>query len=389
MGVLLIDDDDAGRYPGTVEEVRGETDDPFDESLPDQVPPDIALPVTPEEHTVREDDRALPGALQRRDQVEEERIVAVLRRRDAVLKPPELVTLRVEAARPGLGREGRICNRKVKLLQAPVGILEVRVCERIVAPDLGTRMIMEEHIHPREGPGGVVHLLAVYRYPPGSLIGRLEEEGARPAGRVVEGLVLARIRADADHLRDDPGDLGRRVELPLALPRLGGEVPHQVLVGVAEQVVALGAVCPEVKPLKYRHKPGEAVLHLFSPPELRLVVEVRLVDDAPEIVCFREPADDLVDPIADLLVALQFHHIGETSTLRHHDDRVLPSSVPVGDVLHKQQREDVVLVLRGIHTTTELIATAPEGAIEFRFLDRHWFLVMFCPRRAGGIPAYR
>ena len=52
----------------------------------------------------------------------------------------------------------------------------------------------------------------------------------------------ARVRVDADHLRHDPGHFGRGVELSLAFACLGGEVPHQVFVGIAEQVVALGSV---------------------------------------------------------------------------------------------------------------------------------------------------
>ncbi|KAF5035102.1 hypothetical protein DSECCO2_589160 [anaerobic digester metagenome] len=313
--------------------------------MPDEVPADIGLLIAAEEHPVREDDRALPGALERRDQVEEKRIIAVLRRRDAILKAFELVVLRVEPVRPGFGGEGRICDREVELLQAPVGVLEVRVGKGIAAPDLRPRMAVEDHIHPRQRPGGVIHLLAVDRDSPRGFVTRLEEEGPRPAGRVVEGLVLAGIRTDADHTGDDPRDLGRGVELPFALARLGGEMPHQVLVGITEQIVALGAVCPEVQAVEDRHQFGEAVLHLFPAPELRLIVEISLVDDPLEPVRLCEPADNLVDLIPDLLVALQPHHIGEASSFRHLDDRVLLPRVLIGDVFYEEQREYVILVL--------------------------------------------
>ena len=39
--------------------------------------------------------------------------------------------------------------------------------------------------------------------------------------------------ADAEDLRDDAAHLGGRLKLPFALAALGGEVPHQVFVGVA------------------------------------------------------------------------------------------------------------------------------------------------------------
>ena len=50
---------------------------------------------------------------------------------------------------------------------------------------------------------------------------------------------------------------------------------------------------------------------------------------------------------------------------------VLLAGVLVGDVLHEQQDEDVVLVLRGIHAAAQFVAAFPEGAVEFGFLDRH------------------
>ena len=79
---------------------------------------------------------------------------------------------------------------------------------------------------------------------------------------------------------------------------------HQVLVGVAEQVVALGAGASEVEVVEDRDQLGQPVLHLLALAELLLVVEVGQVDDASQVVGFGELGDDLVDPVADLLVAL-------------------------------------------------------------------------------------
>ncbi len=156
-----------------------------------------------------------------------------------------------------------------------------------------------------------------------------------------------------------------------ALARLGGKMPHQVLVGVAEQVIALGPVGAEVETVEYGNQLGEAVLHLLAGAELALVVEVGLVDNALEFVGLGEPADDLVDLVADLLVAFEIYHVGETATGRHFNERVRIASVLVGDVLHKQQRQDVVLVLRSIHAAAQLVAALPDRGIELGFLQGH------------------
>src|SRR5206468_1689519 len=48
----------------------------------------------------------------------------------------------------------------------------------------------------------------------------------------------------------------------------------------------------------------------------------------------------------------------------------------VAYVFDEQQDQDVVFVLAGIHAATQLVATGPERAIEFRFLKSHCFLLL-------------
>ena len=140
-----------------------------------------------------QDDRALARALERLDQVQQEGVVAVLGRRDAVLEAAELVVGRVEAAGPGLGGERRIGDGEVEGLEAAVAVLEVRAGERVAPPELGGRVAVQDHVHPGQRPGGVVHLLAVDRDAAGRLVGGLEEQRAGAAGGVVDGLVLAGV----------------------------------------------------------------------------------------------------------------------------------------------------------------------------------------------------
>ena len=231
-----------------------------------------------------------------------------------------------------IGRDRSRCSRpwwrtgigddEVEGLEAAVGVLEVRAGEGVVLPDLRRRAVVEDHVHPGQRGGGVVHLLPVEReVEAGAALGLvvgLEQQRAGAAGGIVDGLAGALGAADADDLGHDARDLRRRVELPLALARLGGEVAHQVFVGVAEQVVALGAVAAEVESrvVEDGDEVGEAVHHLLALAELVGVVEVGDVDHALEVVGLGELGDDLVDLVADLLVALQRDHVGEAAALR-------------------------------------------------------------------------
>ena len=64
--------------------------------------------------------------------------------------------------------------------------------------------------------------------------------------------------------------------VPLALAALGGEVSHEILVGVAKDVVVLSTVFREIKGgvLKDAYEVFEALNHRISLAELVRVVEV-------------------------------------------------------------------------------------------------------------------
>ena len=111
---------------------------------------------------------------------------------------------------------------------------------------------------------------------------------------------------DAKDQRDDAADLGGGVELALALAALRGEVPHQVFVGIAQDVVAFGAVLAEIQAggFEDRYQVRQAVHHLLTAPELVGVVEVGYINHTLEIVGFSQPGDNFVDFVADLFIAL-------------------------------------------------------------------------------------
>ena len=253
---------------------------------------------------MRQDDGALARTLKRRDQVQQECVIAVLLRWDAVSEASELVVARVEPAGPSLGGEGRIGHGEVEGPEPIVPVLEIRRRQGVGSPQLGGRVSVQERVHTRQRPSGDVHFLAVDCDTAWRLVGSLEEERAGTAGGIVDGLVLACVGADADHLRHDARDLRRGVELSLALAALGREMAHQIFVGIAQEVVAFGTVGAEVEAVEDRDQFREPILHLPARAELALVIEVGLVDDALKIVGLGEEADGLIDPVADLLVAL-------------------------------------------------------------------------------------
>ena len=99
---------------------------------------------------------------------------------------------------------------------------------------------------------------------------------------------------------------------------------HQIFVGVAEDVIALGPVLAEIEfgAAENVHQAGQPRNHLLSVAQLSRIVEFGVVDHATKAVHLSDLGDYLVDLLTDVLGALELHHVGEVASLRHLDLRI-------------------------------------------------------------------
>jgi hypothetical protein len=326
---------------------------------------------------MREYARAFASALERAEDVQEVGVIALLGGRDAVAgETLEGIGVRRETGAPAFVAEGRIGDDVVEGLQR-VALGEERAGEGVALLDLRRGVVVQDHVHAGEAGGGGILFLPVkgdahvFAVPRG--VADLQEQRARAAGGVIDGGVVARPGvADAENLGDDAADLGGGVELALALAALGGEVPHEILVGVAEKVVAIGAVLGEIEGgvLEDGDEVGEALHHFLAATELVRVVEVRHVG---QVIRLPERAENLlVDLVADVGLALERDHVGKARARRNRDRSVRLAGEFVADVFHEQQDEDVILVLAGIHAAAQFVAAGPEGGVQFGLLEGHF-----------------
>jgi hypothetical protein len=102
--------------------------------------------------------------------VQQKSIVAVLVRWPAKLEPAEVV---FEAVVPRLDRKRRISHGKVEGRQLPA-FGELRAGDGVTLADVGIRAAVQDHVHLRQRPGGVVLFLAVNRDASRCLTGRFE-----------------------------------------------------------------------------------------------------------------------------------------------------------------------------------------------------------------------
>ena len=150
VGVLLVDDDDAGGDAGAVKEVGGQADDALDVSLADERAADVGLGVAAEQHAVRQDARALAGALERADDVQQIGVVALLGRRHAeMLEAFKFIVGRVNAGAPALVAERRIGDDVVKGLER-AAVLELGIGQRVALLDERRGVVVQDHVHAGE-----------------------------------------------------------------------------------------------------------------------------------------------------------------------------------------------------------------------------------------------
>ena len=154
-------------------------------------------------------------------------------------------------------------------------------------------------------------------------------------------------------------------------------MPHQVLVGVAEDVVVLGAVLREVERgvLEDADQVGRGAPpspapspslfgSLKSGKSLRARRELASISGWMTWVLILSPMSllPLSATMSLKLAPLGMVTGGAKSSL---------VAVFVGDVFDEQHEQDVVLVLAGIHAAAQFIAGGPEGGVEVGFLDGH------------------
>ena len=221
---------------------------------------------------------------------------------------------------------------------------------------------MQDHIHTCQTGGSGVLLLAVERNLRLSFIANLEQQRPGATRRIIDRSFVRRLCiTNTDNLRHDTTDLGRGIELPLALAALGGEVAHQVFIGITKDVITLGTVLTKVERLVFKDgdEVGETLHNLRTTPQFTRVIEIRHVRQPVGIS--QRPDDLLVYLVANVRLTLECNHIREAGTIRNSDRRIRHSGIFVADVFDEQQHQHVILILAGIHPPAQLVAGLPEG----------------------------
>jgi len=313
-GVRLsfVQQHDAGRNTGAVKQVGGQANDALDVALANQVASDVGFGIAPEEHPVGQDARALAGAFEGSHDVQQVGVVALLGGGNAeTIETPVRIVVGGQSRAPPLVRERRIGHHEVENLEA-AAVRELGIGQGIALGDERGGVVMQNHVHPGQAGGRGILFLTVKGDSSAGLVGHLQQQRAGAAGGVVHRGVGAGLgRSNAQDLGHDPADLGRGVELPLRLAAFGGEMPHQVFVGVPQDIVTLGPVLRKIQRpvLEDGDQVRQPFHHLLAAAQLAGIIEVRHVRQP--IGVGQRCDDALIDLVADIRLALERHHVLE------------------------------------------------------------------------------
>ncbi len=274
---------------------------------------------------------------------------------------------------PALVAEGGIGDDIVKGFEiAQIGIKKEGIGQRVTLLDFRCGIVVQNHVHAGKAGGGGILFLTIERNPGGCFITHLQKERSRAAGGIVHrGVIGGGGIVNTDNSGHNAAHLGRGVELPFAFAALGGKVAHQILVGIAENIVPLCSIFGEIKHriLKNGDEVGERIDLVLAAAKLGVVVEVRHIG---ELVGARQRPENLfIDLVANVGFAFEGNHIPEACPLGNGYGSIEHTGIFVADIFDKKQDKHIVFILAGIHAAAQFVTTLPQGGVEFRFFEGH------------------
>ena len=113
------------------------------------------------------------------------------------------------------------------------------------------------------------------------------------------------------------GHLARRVELSLALARLLRKLHHEILIGIANDVIAAGTIVFEVncRILEYGNQARHLIDQFLAGAKFIGIVEADIRKGTLESVVLKELLDNLIHPFADIALSLGGNQILKGSPL--------------------------------------------------------------------------
>ena len=196
---------------------------------------------------------------------------------------------------------------------------------------------------------------------------RTDKQRTRTARRIINRCIGIGHLVNSDDLCKNSWNFSRCIKLSFAFTALCCKITHKILIRITENIITTGLVTSEIKfrTLKNGNKSGEFIHHLVALAKFGFVVKMSVIYDTAELIVFRigKLGNDFVHFLTDIFISFNCNKVVKASAFRDCNIRVLYTFELVGYIFNEQKCQNVILVLRGIHTSTKLIAACPQGTV--------------------------
>ena len=149
--------------------------------------------------------------------------------------------------------------------------------------------------------------------------------------------------------------------MSLAFARLLRKLHHEILVGIADDVIAAGTVIFEVnrRILKYGDQAGHLVDQFFAGAKLIRIVEANIRKRALKSVVLKELLDNLIHALPNIWLSFRENQVIKGRPLADGKFGKRLTLVSVRYIFEEQQDKHIILVPCRFHAASQLIASLP------------------------------
>ena len=150
-----------------------------------------------------------------------------------------------------------------------------------------------------------------------------------------------------------------------ALAGLLRKLHHEILIGIADDVITAGTVVFEVnrRILEYGNQAGHLIDQFFAGTKFVGIVETDIWKGTLESIVLKELLDNLIHPFTDIAFPLGSNQVIKGCAFAYGKLGERLTLVSVGHIFKEQQDKHIVLVSCRFHATPQFIASFPKQGI--------------------------
>ena len=169
------------------------------------------------------------------------------------------------------------------------------------------------------------------------------------------------ILMNANHLCHHTTHLAWSIKLSLTLTAFRSKIFHQVFIGITQKVIITSTVAGKIKCIfcESRNKFRQSIYLVLTLTQFGIIIKIGSINHAAQIIFLCNLMDDFIQSFTDITLITKRKNILPKTSFRNIEKIILISLCLVTDIFKEEYNKYIILILAGIHATTQLITTLP------------------------------